>query len=317
MKVNIRPTCPSFSKTLDEEWTVQLPGELQNGQILASVVACNSYSSEGFDIQGCVEKLKSFGIEIEEEECKAVICNSAMDPQIRRYMFFSSNMFLIVIAVACYLTMWANIYSIVGMFPFGSMWFTGIFITIIAAAFTGVILLYIAWHNKKVPNIHSEILLKFSKDSTTFLINSVNQRELDLAMDINTDLHLAAVNENWMKRNLLVGITDVMNNYTNAVQLCFVYFNLQKCLHSLSDFLDQVMKNKKLQLKQKLQHLCIVTENIIIPLNDEGKTTATTEDSPLLSSTGSNNKKLTYRETVQLIPEGTSEIYVNAFVSGG
>ncbi|NWX88502.1 TM268 protein, partial [Nothoprocta ornata] len=101
-----------------------------------------------------------------------------------------------------YMSLWTNIYSTVQLCSFGRYWEASVLVTIAAVAVTVVVILIIGRHQRKI--------------------------------NVNTDVRLAAVNEIFIKHNLILGITDVLDGFHNVLQLWFVHFSPELCLQALS-----------------------------------------------------------------------------------
>ncbi|NXA54195.1 TM268 protein, partial [Nothocercus julius] len=101
-----------------------------------------------------------------------------------------------------YMSLWTNIYSSVQLCSFGRYWEASVLVTIAAVAVTVVVMLIIGRRQRKI--------------------------------NVNTDVRLAAVNEIFIKHNLILGITDVLDGLRNVLQLWFVHFSPERCLQALS-----------------------------------------------------------------------------------
>ncbi|XP_075761465.1 transmembrane protein 268 isoform X2 [Pelodiscus sinensis] len=220
--------------------------EPHNGQVLLVLTANNTCSSTSFDMELCAEKLKTFGIQMPVDQWKSLIQNAILDPEVRRYMFYNSRAFGIAIAVIFYISIWANIYSTMQLYSFGLHWEVSILVTLAAMALTIIVILVIDQHQKKI--------------------------------HVNTDVRLAAANEVFMKHNVLLGVTDVMDRHQNILQSA---------------------------LRHKLDQFCVTMETVI-QMGQGRAEESSSEDSPLLP----NGKKgtLAFNELLPLIPEGAPEV---------
>ncbi|XP_006137245.2 transmembrane protein 268 isoform X1 [Pelodiscus sinensis] len=247
--------------------------EPHNGQVLLVLTANNTCSSTSFDMELCAEKLKTFGIQMPVDQWKSLIQNAILDPEVRRYMFYNSRAFGIAIAVIFYISIWANIYSTMQLYSFGLHWEVSILVTLAAMALTIIVILVIDQHQKKI--------------------------------HVNTDVRLAAANEVFMKHNVLLGVTDVMDRHQNILQLGFVHFNLEKCFQSLADCITELKSNDQSALRHKLDQFCVTMETVI-QMGQGRAEESSSEDSPLLP----NGKKgtLAFNELLPLIPEGAPEV---------
>ncbi|NXD14440.1 TM268 protein, partial [Nothocercus nigrocapillus] len=109
-----------------------------------------------------------------------------------------------------YMSLWTNIYSSVQLCSFGRYWEASVLVTIAAVAVTVVVMLIIGRRQRKI--------------------------------NVNTDVRLAAVNEIFIKHNLILGITDVLDGLRNILQLWFVHFSPERCLQALSSRLVELRR---------------------------------------------------------------------------
>ncbi|NWV42790.1 TM268 protein, partial [Grantiella picta] len=116
--------------------------------------------------------------------------------------FYSSRGFQIAMAMVLYICLWTNLYSMLQLCSVGHHWGTGVLVTLVAMALTVLVILVIDHHQRK--------------------------------LNVNTDVRLAAVNEIFIKHNLILGITDVLDGPHNILKLWFVHFSPERCLQSLS-----------------------------------------------------------------------------------
>ncbi|NXM66899.1 TM268 protein, partial [Serilophus lunatus] len=101
-----------------------------------------------------------------------------------------------------YMSLWTNLYSTVQLCSLGRSWVSSVLVTLVAVAATVLVILVMDHHQRKI--------------------------------NVNTDVRLAAVNEIFIKHNLILGITDVLQGPHNILQLWFVHFSPERCLQSLS-----------------------------------------------------------------------------------
>ncbi|CAM4665102.1 transmembrane protein 268 [Caretta caretta] len=263
----------SYCGTHAGESSLHWVKEFHNGQVLMVLTASNTCSSTFFDLELCAEKLKTFGIQMTMDQWRNLIQNAILEPEVRRYMFYNSRAFGIAIAVIFYISIWANIYSTMQLYSFGCHWEVSILVTLAAIALTIVVILIIDQHQRKI--------------------------------HVNTDVRLAAANEVFMKHNLLLGVADAMDRHQNVLQLCFVHFNLEQCLHSLAGYITELKRNHQSALRHNLDQFCVTMETVIQSGQGRGKESSS-EESPLLP----NDKKgtLACSELLQLIPEGAPEV---------
>ncbi|TNM93338.1 hypothetical protein fugu_018740 [Takifugu bimaculatus] len=77
---------------------------------------------------------------------------------------------------------------------------------------------------------------------------------------MNLDVRLIQVNERLVKHKLLVGVADALETCTGNTQLCFVYWDMSRCLRSLTDAIEEHSSDVQNKLKRKMAHLMLVSE---------------------------------------------------------
>uniref|UniRef100_A0A8D0H5D1 Transmembrane protein 268 n=1 Tax=Sphenodon punctatus TaxID=8508 RepID=A0A8D0H5D1_SPHPU len=265
----------SCSSCQEDEASVCWTEDLCNGQLFMVLKACNTCSSISFDMELFAEKLKTLGIEMTAAQWRSLIHNAILEPEVRRYLFYNSSAFRILVAVIFYMSLWANIYFTLELYSFGRYWEVSILVTLAAIALTVVIILIIDRCNRKI--------------------------------NVNTDVRLAAANEAFMKHNLLVGVTDAMDRHHNILQLWFVHFNVERCFRSIVDVIMEMKGNQESALRHSLAQLCVVMETVVHPVQETGAEDLH-EESPLLPDRrGSKKGTLTCSELLQLVPDGSAE----------
>ncbi|XP_043575958.1 transmembrane protein 268-like isoform X2 [Chiloscyllium plagiosum] len=250
----------------------------QNGQVILSLSGDNCYWSQDFDMDACARRLEGFGFQISSGTYRKQIASSLKDSAIRRYMFFNSQAFRLVLVTIFYLTAWGNIYSTFHQLSMNSVLFY-LLVSLGATVITIIIILILDRYTKKV--------------------------------NINTDMRLTAVNEMLMNHNLLVGVTDTMEGFRSILQLLFVYFNLEKCKEALTTLLEQRKVDIFFQseLRKHLNHLYMI-KGLPVTLHEEfqSKVIVISEEQPLLSNSSKVHKsKSTFSEVTNFITKGTSE----------
>ncbi|XP_051492810.1 transmembrane protein 268 isoform X1 [Apus apus] len=268
-----------------KEGSLQWVKDPLNGQVLMVLSMDNNCSATSFDMEFCAEKLKSLGVQVATDQWRRLIQDAVLKPEVRRYLFYNSRAFQIVIAVVFYVCLWTNIYSTIQLWSFGSYWEAILLVTLAAAAVTIVVLLVIDCHQRRI--------------------------------NTNTDVRLAAVNEIFIQHSLILGITDVLDGPHNILQLWFVHFSPERCLQSLSAHITALQGTRESGLWHSLGHLGVVMEVVVLP--DPGTETeqkqgmeedqASCEESPLLSSAVKLKKEpVTCNELLHLVPEGPPEV---------
>ncbi|XP_072344422.1 transmembrane protein 268-like isoform X6 [Scyliorhinus torazame] len=83
-----------------------------NGQVVLVLTSDGYYWSQSFDMDACARRLEGMGLQLPSGDYRNQIESSLMDSEVRRYIFFNSRAFRLVLVVIFYLTAWGNIYSI-------------------------------------------------------------------------------------------------------------------------------------------------------------------------------------------------------------
>ncbi|XP_056360774.1 transmembrane protein 268 isoform X2 [Oenanthe melanoleuca] len=168
-----------------------------------------------------------------------------------------------------YICLWTNLYCTLQLSSLGHSWGAAVLVTLVALALTVLVILVLEQHQRK--------------------------------LNVNTDVRLAAVNEIFIKHNIILGITDVLDGPHNILQLCFVHFSPESCLQALAAHITH-LQGTQAGLRQRLNKLCVAMD---VAVQEEE---APCEESPLLSSRVTLNKDpVTCNELLPLIPEGPPE----------
>ncbi|XP_078272367.1 transmembrane protein 268 isoform X1 [Rhinoraja longicauda] len=281
----------SSSSTNDPEcYSTSERPELYNGRTLLVLASGGPWWTRGFDLESCEEVLSGFGIQIPPEDYKLPIQATLMSSEVRRYMYFSSSGFLMLLTPVFYVAAWCCLFSTfhvyLSQYLKSFFWAFCLLVTVVSVLLTTGLLLLLHWHHSKI--------------------------------SVNTDLRLMSTNESLLKHNVLVGAMDVTKYCTSVLHLCFVYFNIRGCERRLASLLEaRRHQGSGLQslLRQKLGHLCIVVETTQVSrLNEVGAESEESEESPLLpendddaTSHGGRQPKHVFHTLTRLVPEGTSE----------
>nr|XP_056716713.1 transmembrane protein 268 [Euleptes europaea] len=286
----------SYCRNQAEEHSVHWREELLNGQVLMVLSARKACSPARFDANLCAARLKSLGIQMTTDQWRNLIQSAVLEPEVRKYMFYNSRVFGIVIAVVFYVILWINLYSTLQIYSLAQSWKISILVTLGALVAALAIRLIIHQQQGK--------------------------------MNMNTDMRLVAANEVFMKHELLVGVTGQLDQLHSIPQLWFVHFNVEPCVQSLEESITEMKRNQESVLRHNLDELCLVTETSVFPAQEE-KAESSLEESPLLPDTKNKSRsELTCRQLLQLIPDGTPKVmaqqllmiysgyYVRLLVSG-
>ncbi|XP_068929931.1 transmembrane protein 268 isoform X2 [Petaurus breviceps papuanus] len=270
---------PDWSPAVQEDTSCLERRGLTNGQLLMVLSTDHTCEAASFNIEVSQEKLKSWGIQVPAEKYKSLIENAILDPQVRRFVFYNSRPFQLAIAVVFYIAMWANLYSTSQMFSLGRPWAAVVLVTLGTVLATVVLILIFDRHRRKA--------------------------------NTNTDLRLAAANETLMPYDMLLGVTGEVEGCQTVLQLWFVYFHLENCLHSLSDHIRELKANEESVLRHRLNQFQVVVEMVVSPAQEEGEENERlSEESPLLPGGGTEPRKgaVTHMVLRHLIPEAAPEV---------
>ncbi|XP_041094395.1 transmembrane protein 268-like [Polyodon spathula] len=268
---------------------------LSNGQVLQVLTADNTLSSTGeFDLQGCTERLRTLGVQVSCSQYREELHQAVTDPELRRYLFFSSRAFSMAIAVLCYVTVWVNLYTSLRLVSTATPWSLSVLVSVSAALLTVALVLLLDRHRTR--------------------------------MNTNTDMRLAGVNERLLRHKLLLGITELLQGGHARLQLWFVYFDLAMCRQTLTSRMENWKSSKPSQLRERLDQLCVIISKPLSQSEEGRAGPLAGEDIPLLSSlsTGgrSERKSFSFSQVVRLVPDGTPQemadrllfIYSGAYV---
>ncbi|XP_072487831.1 transmembrane protein 268 isoform X1 [Notamacropus eugenii] len=270
---------PDWSTLVQEDTSSLERRGLSNGQLLAVLRTDSTCEVAPFNIEVSQEKLKTWGIQVPTEKYKNLIEKAVLDPQVRRFIFYNSRPFQLAIAVVFYIAMWANLYSTSQMFSLGRHWAAMVLVTLGTVLATVILILIFDWHQRKA--------------------------------NTNTDLRLAAANETLMPYHVLLGVTGEVEGCQVVLQLWFVYFHLESCLHSLSDCIRELKTSQESVLRHRLNQFQVVVETVVSPAQEEGEENERlAEESPLLPSGGTEPLKgeVTQMVLQHLIPEAAPEV---------
>uniref|UniRef100_A0A3Q2P6F1 Transmembrane protein 268 n=1 Tax=Fundulus heteroclitus TaxID=8078 RepID=A0A3Q2P6F1_FUNHE len=119
----------------------------------------------------------------------------------------------------------------------------------------------------EIPVREMEVALKIALDVPSvrryMVFNSGLFHFIMAPINTNIDVRLVQVNERMMKHKLLVGVADWVQNCTGHMQLCFVYWDMSRCLRTLTDTLEErsfVESDTQKTMKSRMSHLVLVTE---------------------------------------------------------
>nr|XP_057902427.1 transmembrane protein 268 isoform X2 [Doryrhamphus excisus] len=230
-----------------------------NGQC---VLAMPSFSllNPSFDLSLCSSTLETNGFQvtfglIPVADMEAPLRTALDVPSVRRYMIFNSSLFHFIVAPFLYLVLWCAVFSTLRLYmTVGDYWILCLCVSLIS------------------------IFL------TTAIIFVLNQSKKEINM--NLDVRLIQVNERMVKHNLLVAVADWVHNCRGSMQLCFVYWDMSRCLTTLTETLEEhalAAVDTRNKLK-KMSHLVLVSEVVDPEVvgSDVEEEAASGEERPLL-----------------------------------
>ncbi|XP_069093282.1 transmembrane protein 268-like isoform X2 [Pleurodeles waltl] len=186
-----------------------------------------------FEYDQCREMLAQHGFQVPPEDLELPLRRALDSPEVRRFLFFSSTLFLTLLAPVLYLVIWCSLYSSFHLLgtPFLQNYFAAfcVMLSAVTVVVTGAIVLVLNHYHGKI--------------------------------SVNTEVRLTQANELLRRHHLLVGLSDRMKNCTCQLFLTFCYFDASECLTQLTHLLDRKHEsNRGLQrrMKRKFGRLCVV-----------------------------------------------------------
>lgn len=250
--------------------------ELHNGQVLTVLRIDNTCAPISFDLGAAEEQLQTWGIQLPADQYRSLAESALLEPQVRRYIIYNSRPMRLVFAVVLYVVVWANIYSTSQMFALGNHWVGVLLVTLAAVSLTLTLVLIFERHQRKA--------------------------------NTNTDLRLTAANRALLRHRVLLGVTDTVEGCQSVIQLWFVYFDLENCVHFLSNHVQEMKTSQESLLRSRLSQICVVMETGVSPTIAVEGPEDLLEETPLLpDGTQSEEKPLMQTELHQLIPEADPE----------
>ncbi|KAJ6654597.1 hypothetical protein lerEdw1_006750 [Lerista edwardsae] len=279
------PISVPYCQSVGEDRSVRWKKEVLNGQELVVLTVRDGCPSPSLD-QNLCEAMETCGIRVRfqtlsklmtPDQWKTLIQCAVLGPEVRKYIFYNSRVFGILIAVVVYVTLWVNLYTTLETFSLARRWEYSILVTSTALVTALAIRLLIHRHQKQ--------------------------------LNMNTDMRLAAANEAFMKNEFLVGITDIFEKHQSIPQLWLVHFDVEPCRRFLADALAELEERRLASPRRSLDKLCIVIEKPLLPSQGEEAADNSLEESPLLSDAESGvGAPLARRELLRLVPDGDPEV---------
>ncbi|XP_061615173.1 transmembrane protein 268 [Phyllopteryx taeniolatus] len=205
--------------------------KLANGQC---VLAIPSFSliNPSFDLSLCSAALERNGFQIPITDIEAPLKSALEVPSVRRYMTFNSSLFHFIMAPFLYVVLWCAVFSTLRLYmTVSDYWILCLCVSLISIFLTTAII-FVLNQNKK-------------------------------GLDMNLDVRLIQVNETMVKHKLLVAVADWVYNCKGSMQLYFVYWDMARCLRTLTETLEEHSLggiDTWSNLKKKMSHLVLVTE---------------------------------------------------------
>lgn len=227
-----------------------------NGQCVVAMASC-SMLNPSFDLSLCRAKLENDGFQIPVTDMETPLRTALDVPSVRRYMVFNSAIFHFILAPVLYVVVWCAGFSTLHLyFTVSDYWVLCLSVSLVAIFVTTAIILIFHFSNKEI--------------------------------NMNIDVRLIQVNEMMVKHKLLVAVADWVQSCTGNMKLYFVYWDMSRCLRTLTETLEEhsfVENDPQKKLKRKMGHLVLVTEDTAVEPEVGGSDVeqGSDEQRPLLS----------------------------------
>ncbi|XP_029919705.1 transmembrane protein 268 isoform X2 [Myripristis murdjan] len=202
-----------------------------NGQSVFSV-PCHSTLNPSFDLSVCRAALEKEGFQIPVRDFEAPLKTALDVPSVRRYMVFNSALFHFIMAPVLYVVLWCAVFSTLHIYmTITDYWVLCLSVSLVSIFITTAIIFILHHSNKEI--------------------------------NINLDVRLIQVNERMVKHKLLIGVADWVQNCTGHIKLYCVYWDMTRCLRTLTETLEEanfVANETQKKLKKRMSHLILVTE---------------------------------------------------------
>lgn len=266
---------------------------LYNGRVIVILSSSTTWWSPGFDLSACRKYFDEYGLQVPAEDYEVPIQKSLQTAEVRRYMFFSSSAFFMILSPVLYVAVWCSLFttvhSVVVSYHNQYFWLFCLLLSAGSAFLTGIFLMIVYSRSKKI--------------------------------NVNTDIRLIWANENLIKHSVLVGLMDFMQNCKSELKLSFIYFDARECLRRLTSLLEEDHgRGSTFQSKacKKLKHLCIMLEQTPEHtfITEESEDDGISEETPLLwgerhpsqATTSVHGQKTpAFNVVLNLVPEGTTQ----------
>uniref|UniRef100_A0A3P9I6J9 Transmembrane protein 268 n=1 Tax=Oryzias latipes TaxID=8090 RepID=A0A3P9I6J9_ORYLA len=202
-----------------------------NGQCVVVMPSCSTFNPR-FDLSLCRAKLARDGFQIPASDMEIPI-KAALDvPSVKRYMVFNSRLFQFIMAPGLYVVLWCAVFSTLHLYiSVSDYWVLCLSVSLLSFLLTTAIVFMLHHSSKQI--------------------------------NINVDVRLVQVNERMVKHKLLVGVADWVENCTGNIKLFFVYWDMSRCLRTLTETLEEldfVTSDSQNRLRSRMSHLILVSE---------------------------------------------------------
>lgn len=202
-----------------------------NGQCVFSIPS-GSLLNPSFDLNQCRTSLEQDGFQIPECDLEDPLRTALEVPSVKRYIIFNSALFHFLIAPVLYIVLWCAVFSTLHMYMgVTDYWVLCLCVSLVAIFLTTAIIFILHHCNKEI--------------------------------NMNLDVRLIPVNERLVKHKLLVAVADWVKNCTGNLQLYFVYWDMARCLKTLTEILEEhnyEAQTTQKKLHKRLSHLVLVCE---------------------------------------------------------
>ncbi|KAM4630907.1 transmembrane protein 268 isoform 2-T3 [Polymixia lowei] len=198
-----------------------------NGQCVLAVPSC-SILNPSFDLLLCRSLLEKDGFQIPTRDFEVPLKTVLDVPSVRRYVVFNSAFFHFILAPVLYVVIWCAAFSTLHTYlTVTDYWVLCLSVSLVSIFLTTAIIFILHHSNKDI--------------------------------NVNVDVRLIAVNERMVKHKLLVGMADWVQNCTGNLQLFCVYWDISRCLRTLTETLEERSFETQ-KLKKRMSHLVLVSE---------------------------------------------------------
>ncbi|XP_069491125.1 transmembrane protein 268-like [Ambystoma mexicanum] len=241
----------------EEEGVGCSPKALYNGQLILTLSTGSACWGPRFEYSQCTEMLALHGLQVPPEDFELPLRRAIDAPELRRYLFFNSTLFLTLLAPVLYLVIWCSLFSSFHLLgtAFSKEYFGAFCLALSAAAVmvTGTIIMVLHCHHGKI--------------------------------SMNTEVRLTQANELLANHHLLVGLFEQTKNCSSQIHLSFCYFNVLECFQRLVHLLEysHSLQNR---VKRKFRGLSVVViQSSVTPRSECSRAEGMeSEETPLLQA---------------------------------